>query len=131
MANPSSTILAQSISWNSNTWNADTGGALRVRWRRLLNIVKDLTGADVYSRQAFGVGGAVEVRVALRDAPIITLMAKSNMAVTYKTKGGTKVRNFAGMVYIGTEASQDKDNLGEEECVFVDESADGITDPVS
>jgi hypothetical protein len=131
MSNPATHILADTITWNSLTWNADSGGPIRVRLRRGARPIKDRTGADLYSRQVFLVEGELEVRIALRDAPIIALGTKSNMSIGYKTKSTDKTRNAAGMKYIGTEESQDKDNLGEEEAVFVDESTDGVTDPLS
>ena len=103
-----------------------------MRWRHGARQVKDRTGADTYSKQLFLTEPECEVRVALRHMTTLrALGTKSNMTVTYKTKDGTRTRVFAGMVLVGIEASQDRDNLGEEELVFVDESTDGATEPVT
>ncbi|MCW8128906.1 MAG: hypothetical protein KIS92_00850 [Planctomycetota bacterium] len=131
MSNPNTTIWAETFVWNAITWSADVGGLVRVRWSLRFQERADAAGADVYSRQIFLTGGRLEVRVALRDLTSLSIGTKSNASATYKTKGSPKTRNFVGLIFMGIETSQDKDNLGEEEAVFVSESTDGVTVPVS
>lgn len=130
---PASTIKATTIVWNSLTWSANTspGGPIRLRWGWMSTPVKDRTGGDIYSQQVFPTDAGLQVRVALREGPLPALGEMSNMTATYKTKDTTRDRVFAGMKFLGIEASQDHENLGEDEMVFEHESADGTTDPVT
>lgn len=133
MAVPASTIKATIVAWNSLTWSASStpGGPVRVRWAWEFGSTADRTGGDVYSQQVFPTGGKFVVRVTLREAPIPAIGDKSNMTVTYKTKDSTRQRPFVGMKFMGIQASQDQESLGEDEMVFEHESADGTTPPVS
>jgi hypothetical protein len=132
VANPASSILASTVVWNSLTWNADAGGTIGVEWSHEVTPVEDYTGADEYPRQVFTPRKRLEVRVILRDMPSTALAAAtSSIVVTYKTLASTKTKTFAGMKFVGVRAVQNWGDVGSEAMVFVHQSTDGTTNPVS
>jgi hypothetical protein len=132
MANPASSILASVVTWNSLTWNADGGGPIGVEWSHEVQPVEDWTGADEYPRQVFTPRKRLEVRVILRDTPAMALAAfVGSIVVTYKTLSSTKSKTFANMKYVSVRSIQGWGDVGSEAIVFVHQSSDGTTNPVS
>jgi len=132
MANPSTTICAQTVTWNSLTWNADSGGPIGVEWDKSVSPVEDYTGGDEYPRQVFTPRKRLEVRVIMRDPPDIALgTATSNIVVTYQTLSSTKQVTFANMKFTGIRSVQNWGDPRSEALVFVHQSSDGSTDPIT
>lgn len=131
----SATINCQSVGWNSLTWDSTTdGGSLRVRYVHESTSVKDRTGSSVYPTGVFNVDGDMTVYVTIREvkpAATATIGTKSNIVATLSTSAGTETLTFPNMKLESINGDQDRAVLGESEYVFVHESADGTTVPLS
>ena len=129
------TIDCQSVAWNSLTWDATgDGGALRVRYVHESTSVKDRTGNSVYPTGVFTVDGDCTVYVTIREvkqAGTAILGTKDDLVATFSTASGTSVLTFADMKLETVNGDQDRAVLGEAEYVFVHESDDGTTSPIS
>lgn len=131
------TLYAQTITWNSKTWNATSGGPLEVRISRTGTVLRSLTADDVYSRGTFVVDKDLIIGVKLQDLAQITVEpgdGPSNMVITLKQGSGSttgSVITAANMIATDVNAGQIRANLGEIDMAFTHQSADGATDPVS
>lgn len=127
------TIYAQTVTWNSNTWNSTSGGPIMAEYVHAGEPLEDRTGDALYPPFVAIVNGRCEVRIRLREIKDVTALGtKSNLAITATGKSNTVTVTCAGMVLVGVDpGSQSRAEGGSRTMIFRHESADGTTVPVS
>jgi len=131
------TLYLKSFTFNSVTYQgggSGTGGPIRCRWNDgSESVVKDRTGADLYPTAIFLTDKDNTVTISMRDIHVgIVAGTKGNLVGTYSDgSADIKVITFANVVYTSTSVTQDRATPGEADYIFVHESSDGTTVPVT
>lgn len=127
------TYYPESVLWNSVTYSCTEQGIIQVNYEHSGSPIEDRTGCDEYPTSVIVVDKGMRVTMRLRTVKQTTALGvKSNLVATLKTKsGGTSVLTFPGMVLVDVRGQQPRAGVGDVEMVFVHESADGTTVPIS
>ena len=128
----STTIYPKQITWNGATWDSDDTGPLALSYDHESRTVETRTGDDEYSRTTFSVDKTLRVSVRLQEVKhVLSPGTKSDMTATLSTKAGTVSITFDDMIFESVSGSQERAADGSAELMFVHESDDGTTNPVT
>lgn len=126
------TYYPESVLWNGVTYSCTVDGILQVTYEHSGTPLEDRTGCDQYPTNVIVVDKSMRVTMRLRTVKQTTALGtKSNLVATLKTPAGTSVLTFPGMVLVDVRGQQGRAQVGDVEMVFVHESADGTTVPIS
>jgi hypothetical protein len=115
-----------SVAWNSNTWDADTGGPVGLNFGHPGRAVLDRTGDDVYSPAVIIPERDLLASFRLRQISLLDVpgAAKSNLVFRIKVAGRPDTEyslTFHDMVLTDTEASLQRSVPGEMTLTFAHE----------
>lgn len=120
---------ANSVAFNSVTYDKTSGGPLEVTQSENPTVVATRTGAAILPLAIKVVERTPSVFVKLQDLTIRpTIGTKASLVAIFTYNGGTKTRTYANMVFTGQDHTQIKSQPGETVLRFDHESADGTTD---
>lgn len=128
------TYAVTQVTWNGNTWDASTGGTIRMAYRSGGEPLKDWVAADEWNTFLAIVNKQLQVRLTMREVKWTEEpgnAAATNMVVTVKTKTSTVNITFATMELADIDADQGRAQMGETVLTFEHESAAGTANPVS
>ena len=124
------TVYVQSFTWGGTTYNAPTGGTLRVEIQHEGTPFIDRTGDDEYSPFVCITDKRCIVRVRLRQVKFVSALGiKSDASAVLIGKsavlgGSTVTINLAGLVFVGSSPmEQGRAEGGSTTLVFEHESA--------
>lgn len=131
------TVYADTVTYNTLTWNKGTGGPLRVDLTYAGSPIQDRTGNANFATFVQVVDTTVGATVYLRDISLLKsdklkVNEKSSLVLTATAKGGASVQiTLSNMVFVSGGVGQGRAEPGSYTMHLVHESDDGSTHPIS
>jgi hypothetical protein len=127
-------VFASQVTWNGNTWNADTAGLIRVDYSHSSTPLEDRTGDDEYPVRIFMVDKSLTARVTLRNFCWSTAIActAGDLVITIDNPcDASSTCTLDNMMLVSIDGTQDRASLSEATLSFIHRSPDGTTAPIS
>ena len=131
MASPSYNVA--SFEFNSTTYNATTGGTIRLQYSARGEPLEDWTGTDEWNTFCAIVNKRLRVRLTLREVKCTVALGTTDTscAGTLTVKGGTSVITFVNLHLFAVEGDAGRAEVGTCVLEFAHQSADGTATPYS
>lgn len=134
MSKPNVPVFVSSVTWNSNTWNAETGGLQSVDFEIGSEPLEHWSGDDIYPRFVALVRKRAEIIVTVdHHRTAVTQGVKATLVFILKMADltTTKTISLTNMKLCRVTLSQSEGVAGGTRLSFRYESDNGISEPVS